>query len=103
MKNDTLKQIIEQIKKYELTESFSDVDEFKKWASKLNSTQINNFLSLDIDFEEISELKHLLIDSDLLNCQDYKKRVLAPIFDTLSDESHIFYAFISIYTCVNNA
>ena len=77
MKNETLKQIIEQIKKYELAETFSDVEEFKKWASKLNSTQINNFLSLDIDFEEISELKHLLIDSDLLNCQDYKKRVLA--------------------------
>ena len=77
MKNETLKQIIEQIKKYELTESFSDVDEFKKWASKLNSTQINNFLSLDIELEEIRELRHLLINCDLLNCQDYKKKVAA--------------------------
>ena len=73
MKNDTLKQIIEHIKKYELTESFSDVEAFKKWASKLNSTQINNFLSLDIDLEEIRELSHLLINCDLLSCQDYKK------------------------------
>lgn len=40
MKNDTLKQIIEQIKKYELTESFSDIETFKKWASKLNSTTL---------------------------------------------------------------
>lgn len=29
VKNETLKQIIEQIKKYELTETFSDVEEFK--------------------------------------------------------------------------
>ena len=40
MKNDTLKQIIEQIKKYELTESFSDIEAFKKWVSKLNSTTL---------------------------------------------------------------
>ena len=59
MKNDILKQIIEQIKKYELTESFSDIEQFKNWASKLNSTQINNFLSLDIDLVEIKNLKHL--------------------------------------------
>ena len=77
MKNETLKQIIEQIKKYELTETFSDVEEFKKWASKLNSTQVNNFLSLDIDLEEIREIRHLLINCDLLSCQDYKQKVAA--------------------------
>ena len=32
MKNETLGQIIEQIKKYELTESFDDAEEFKKWV-----------------------------------------------------------------------
>jgi len=77
MKNETLKQIINQIKKYELTESFSDGEEFKKWASKLNNTQINNFLSLDIELEEIRDLKHLLINSNLLNCKDYNKKVEA--------------------------
>lgn len=30
VKNEILKQIIEQIKKYELTKTFSDVEEFKK-------------------------------------------------------------------------
>lgn len=77
MKNQILKQIIEQIKKYELTESFYDVEEFKNWASKLNSIQINNFLSLTIDLEEIRELRHLLINCDLLSCQDYKQKVAA--------------------------
>lgn len=45
MKNDILKQIIGQIKKYGLTDSFSDIEQFINWASNLNSTQINNFLS----------------------------------------------------------
>lgn len=75
MKNETLKQIIEQIKKYKLAESFSNVEEFKKWASKLNSAQINNFLSLDIDLEKMRNLRHLLINSDLLNCKDYRQKV----------------------------
>ena len=75
MKNETLKQIISQIKKYELTESFSDIEQFKKWAANLNSTQINNFLSLDIKLEDIMKLRHLLINSDLLTCKDYKKEL----------------------------
>lgn len=77
MKNETLKEIIKKIKKYDLTETFSDIEQFKDWISKLNSTQINNFLSLNIDLEEIKNLKHLLINTDLLNCEDYKKRVYA--------------------------
>ena len=94
MKNETLKQIIEQIKKYELTEIFSDVEEFKKWVSKLNSTQVNNFLSLDIDLEEIRELRHLLINCDLLSCQDYKKKVAA--ISTLKNGDGCWHLFDAI-------
>lgn len=53
MKNETLNKIIEQIKKYNLSSSFSDVENFKKWVSELNDTQINNFLSFDMDLEKI--------------------------------------------------
>lgn len=77
MKNEILKQIISQIKRYNLTESFSDVEQFKNWISKLNSTQINNFLGLNIDLEEIQNIKHLLINCDLLNCKDYKQKISA--------------------------
>ena len=48
MKNEILKQIIEQIKRYNLLESFIDIESFDNWVSNLNSVQINNFLSLDI-------------------------------------------------------
>lgn len=57
MKKETIKQIIEQMEKYELTESFPYDKEFEVWVLKLNSTQVNNFLSLDIDIEEIRMLK----------------------------------------------
>ena len=50
MKKEILKQIISQIKKYHLTESFSDVEQFEKWISSLSDKQINNFLSFIIDF-----------------------------------------------------
>ena len=96
MNNETLKQIIEQIKKYELTESFSDADEFKKWVSKLNTVQINNFLSLDIELEKIKRLRDLLIDENLLSCKDYKQKVEA--ISTLKNGEgcwHLFGAIVS--------
>lgn len=77
MKNQTLKQIISQIKKYELTEEFSNEAEFKSWVEKLNSRQINNFLSLDIELSEIMNIKKIVINSDLLKCEDYNNRVKA--------------------------
>ena len=77
MKKETIKQIIEQMEKYELTESFPYDKEFEVWVLKLNSTQVNNFLSLDIDIEEIRNVKNLLINNNLLNCKDYKQKVEA--------------------------
>lgn len=77
MNNQTLKQIISQIKKYELTEEFSNEAEFKSWVEKLNSKQINNFLSLDIELSEIMNIKKIVINSDLLKCEDYNNRVKA--------------------------
>lgn len=77
MNHETLKQIIEQIKKYELTESFSDIESFEKWISELNNTQINNFLSLDINLEDIRGSRNLLINRDILSCKDYKQKITA--------------------------
>lgn len=94
MKNETLKEIINQIKKYELTESFSDIEQFKNWISNLNSTQINNFLSLDIDLEEMKNLRHLLINGDLLNCKDYKQKVAA--ISTLKNGDGCWHLFDAI-------
>ena len=77
MKNKVLKQIVTQIKKYELALVFSNGEEFKKWVSHLNNTQIENFLSLNINIEEIREVRRLLVNNDLLNCRDYIQKVEA--------------------------
>ena len=77
MKQEILKQVITQIKKYELTELFKDKEKLQNWLSKLNDTQINNFLNLDLNPEEVQEVSSVLINLDLLNCEDYQKKVLA--------------------------
>ena len=89
MKNETLKKVIEQIKKYELTDSFVDVEGFKKWVSELDSTQINSFLSLNIDPKKIKRFKNLLVNTDLLDCDDYNQRITA--MTKLKSDCYTFY------------
>ena len=77
MNKETLKQIITQIKKYELTNEFKNKEEFQEWISKLNNIQINNFITIDIPLENIKNIKHLLLNENLLNCYDYKQKITA--------------------------
>ena len=74
---EELKKLFGQIRKYYLSETFDSVDEFEKWLSKLTSKQIRNFNSLEIDPNEILFPKDLLINYNLLSCDDYNKRVEA--------------------------
>lgn len=75
MKSDELKKLISQIKKYDLTKVFGSVKEFDEWLSKLNVKQIRNFNSLTVNPISIMFPVRLLIDRNLLNCDDYKKRI----------------------------
>lgn len=77
MKSDELKKLISQIKKYDLTKSFDSTKEFDKWLSKLNARQIKNFNSLTIDPTSIMFPIELLRNNNLLDCDDYLKRVEA--------------------------
>ncbi|MCM1370805.1 MAG: hypothetical protein NC181_02800 [Clostridium sp.] len=81
MKNNTLKLVIKQIRKYKLTKLFEGKEpkQFEKWISMLNSKQINNFLSLNIDINEINFPIEILLDNDLLNYDDYTRRIEALI------------------------
>ena len=75
MEKETLKKFINQIKKYNLTETFSDIKEFENWLNGLSKKQIDNFNSLNINPNSILFPKHLLINNNLLNCDDYNKRI----------------------------
>lgn len=74
---EELKKLISQIKKYHLGETFDSIDEFDVWLSRLGSKQIKNFNSLEIAPNEILFPKELLINFNLLSCDDYKRRIEA--------------------------
>lgn len=67
-----IKQIIE---KYNI--SFKNEKELTKWINKLNETEYNNLLRLEIDPKEITFSKEFLINKDLLNKKDYPLRIEA--------------------------
>lgn len=77
MNKEQLKKIINQMKKYNLTKEFDDINEFNDWLLTLNDNQIKNFSKLDIPSEEIKFPTKLLINSNLLSCNDYQDRVAA--------------------------
>jgi len=79
MNKEDLKKTLRQIKKYELTKNFKDNEEFDNWLKKLTQKQIKNLNSLNIEPNEIKFPKELIINENLLNCDDYLKRITAMI------------------------
>lgn len=77
MTKEKLFQIINQIKKYDLSDLFKDKETFQDWLSKLNDLQINNFINLNINPEDVKDISCVLINPNLLNCPDYQDKVLA--------------------------
>ena len=77
LKETKIKILIKQIKKYNLTSVFEDYKQFNDWISKLNSRQISNINNLDIDPSLIKFPIELLINKNLLNCEDYNERIKA--------------------------
>lgn len=77
MTNKTLKEIILQIKKYNLKDCFESEQEFKGWLSELNDIQIDNFLKLHIKRTCVSNIPNVLIDKYMLSKKDYTKRIEA--------------------------
>lgn len=75
MKYKYISKVFRQLKKYHLNDFIGGRDAIYNWLSTLSSRQIQNFLSLDIDFNSISFPLTILIDKNLLKCHDYKKRI----------------------------
>ncbi|MBQ8219449.1 MAG: hypothetical protein IJZ79_06825, partial [Bacilli bacterium] len=75
MKKEELKKLISQIKKYDLVKCFSSPDNFENWLSNLSEKHLKNINSISIEPENIIFPKKLLIDENLLNCDDYLRRI----------------------------
>ncbi len=100
MNQELLVKIINQICEYKLTTIFHSPKEFDSWLKHLNNRQLNNFINLDINPNEVTFPKKLLINSYLLNCDDYKNRINAllkikyegnlPVFSSIASPSFIY-------------
>ena len=88
MKSDELRKIASRIKKYDLIDAFESVPEFDDWLSKLNTRQIKNLNSLILDPSTITFPKVLLINENLLECDDYNNRINAMLKLKVVDEYH---------------
>lgn len=69
------KNIIKQLKKYNLLNTFSSKAELYKWLIGLNQLEKNNILSLNVEPTSIKFNLKLLINRNLLNTLDYNKRI----------------------------
>lgn len=98
MKTQELKTIIEQIKRYELTKAFNSPEDLDKWLDNLNNRQINNLITLDINPDELTVPKIVIINQNILNCTDYKQRLKAlSKVQNCNGFYHLFERFCSIY------
>ena len=76
MKKDYAK-LIYKIKEYDLFYCFKDIEKFYEWLHQLSDEEASRFLSLTIPSDDIVFPKKLLIHKNLLQCEDYLKRVEA--------------------------
>ena len=65
MKTQELKSIIQQIKRYDLSNAFDSPEELDKWLESLNNRQINNIITLDLNPEELNIPAKVIININL--------------------------------------
>ena len=98
MKTQELKTIIEQIKKYNLTEAFSSTKQFDEWLNHLSNTQINNLITLDINPVELTIPRNIIVNRNILDCKDYKQKLRAlSKVQNCKGFYHLFDRFCSIH------
>ena len=74
MKKDYAK-LIYKIKEYDLFKNFKNIEKLSEWLHELSDEEASRFLSLSIPASDIVFPKKLLIHKNLLQCEDYLKRV----------------------------
>ena len=70
-------ELMSILTKYKIINTFESPNELSDWIEALNKKEISNLLSLDIDENEIPFPPSVLIEENLLNTDDYNKKVKA--------------------------
>ena len=78
MNREELKKLIEQIKKYNLTNAFDNTEEFDEWLLKLNEKRIRNFNNLSVEPSSIFFPRR-------------KKDAFIPLFFSPSSNSGVYF------------
>jgi len=94
MEKQSFEKFISQIKKYDLTGAFNNIEEFEKWVKNLSKKQVKNFNDLNINPKSILFPQKLLINNDLLECNDYIKRI--DLMMSLKIEDGFYHLFDSL-------
>lgn len=97
MKKDYAK-LIYKIKEYNLFKNFKNIEKLSIWLHQLSEEEASRFLSLSIPPEDIVFPKKLLINNNLLQCEDYLKRVEA--MNQLTNGDGLWHLFERL--CSNN-
>ena len=69
--------LVNTLTKYKIAKTFNSPQELNDWIDSLNKKEISNLLSLDIDENDIPFPPYILINKNLLNTNDYNKKVKA--------------------------
>ena len=103
MQSNIYKKILEQIKKYNLASNFNNIEELNDWVLRLNKEQIQNLLSVDVQFENTFEhilcyKKFLLLNNEYFQhyVKCYAKADTDVKFKEL-EETTKFYRFHNIF------
>lgn len=97
MKKDYAK-LIYKLKEYGLFKYFKDIEKLSLWLHQLSDEETSRFLSLSIPSEDIVFPKRLLIHKNLLQCEDYLKRIEA--MNQLTNGDGVWHLFD--YLCSSN-
>lgn len=75
MKENITREFINQIKKYGILDIYNKTEKLKSDLEKLTKKEIEKFNKLNIEPQKIKFPKYLLINDNLLKCEDYEYRI----------------------------
>lgn len=96
MTKQELEQILNQLEKYDLVKEFVTKERLELWLKRLNKKQINNFINLDIDPNEVAIIGRALINYSILNSDEYFE-IVKLLIELKKKNSNFNFSFYSEY------
>jgi len=75
MKENITEQFINKLKEYRILDAYDKSERLKSDLEKLTEKHIEKFIKLNVEPQNIKFSKKLLINENLLNCNDYEYRI----------------------------